>query len=70
MKGRGCWFCEMGGCEWGKRKMVSGGLGTKKKESRGERGGKLGRDRVLGLGLGLGFFFCVFFFNYSFFCVC
>ena len=27
---RGCWFCEMGGCEWGKRKMVSGGLGTKK----------------------------------------
>jgi hypothetical protein len=31
MKGRGCWFCEMGGCERGKRKMVSGGLGRKKK---------------------------------------
>jgi hypothetical protein len=32
---RGCWFCEMGGCEWGKSKMVSGGLGTKKKKAGG-----------------------------------
>jgi len=36
MKGRGCWFCEMGGCERGKRKMVSGGLGRKKRKPGGE----------------------------------
>jgi hypothetical protein len=63
----GYWFSEMGGCEWGNRKMVSGGLGRKKRESLEERGGRLGRDRVFGLGLGLWFilFFFLFFQNCS-----